>query len=184
MKLTIKKAAAAFALAGALALGAPAAASAYVPSGSISGPSTVTPGGTGTFSFAAGVFAPGATVTYTITGESASAITFASIVKTAIETKSYTKPANADGSASVQVTLHPQATGTYTLTATDGNVSTPNITITAAAAAGGAGGDALPDTGTDSALMLGLWVGGGALLLAGGAIVVATTVRRQRQHAA
>jgi LPXTG-motif cell wall-anchored protein len=184
MKKSLTKAAAAVALAGALAFGAPLAANAYVPNGSITGPGTIAPGATGTFSFAAGVFEPGETVTFTLTGEGASAATLATVVKTAVETKSFAKAANADGSTSVAVTLHPAATGTYTLNVFSASTTASPISITAAAAAGGSDGSALPDTGTDSALMLGLWVGGGALLLAGGAIVVATTVRRQRQNAA
>lgn len=201
MNKRFTKAATAVALAGALAFGAPIAAFAdpidddpYTPNTSVSGPSAITIGGTGTYSFAANVFEPGETVTFTLTGEFALQATLATIVKSAVETQSASKPANADGSVDVSVTLPPNATGVYTLNVFSASTTVSPISITAAAAGGATGsggsgavgtdGSALPETGTDGELMLGLWVGGGALLLAGGAIVVATTVRRQRQNAA
>ncbi|WP_100814409.1 hypothetical protein [Microbacterium lacus] len=194
MRLPFPKAAATLVLVGAFALAAPAAASAspapsYPPSGSTSNNiiinvSNVAPGGIVVINFAPSTFVFGETVTLSLTGENASGASLAMVVKTAIETRILgTVQAAADGTAPpFQVRLPSNAVGNYVFTATSPSVP-GGISVTAAVAGGGAGGsgDAIANTGTDGAMLLGLWVGGGALLLAGGAVVVATTVRRQRQ---
>ena len=192
MRLRFPKAAAAVVLAAAFALAAPVAASAepYPPSGSTSDdifPSsqTVAPGGIVTIGFQDGTFVPGELVTLYLNGENASGATLALVVKAAVETARLgAVEASSDGSApAFNVRLPSNATGNYIFTARSPSIPL-GISVTVAVTAAGSGsGDAIANTGTDSALMLGLWVGGGALLLAGGAVVVATTVRRQRQNA-
>ena len=195
MRLPFPKAAATAVLVAAFALAAPVAASAetYPPSGSTSddinvSSLTVTAGGTVTITFDAGTFVPGEPVTLSVTGESAFGVTLAQVVKTAIETRVLgTVAASGDGSApAFTVRMPANASGNYVFTATSPSVP-GGISVTVAVVATGSGagdsGDLIATTGTDSAMLLGLWVGGGALLLAGGAVVVATTVRRQRQNA-
>ena len=197
MRLPFPKAAATAVLVAAFALAAPVAASAetYPPSGStsdainVSSP-TVAPGGTVTIAFDAGTFVPDEEVRLSITGENASdASLLALIVRTAIQTERLgTVPASGDGSApAFRVRLPSNASGNYVFSATADSLALPLTTTVTVVAAGvgadGSSGDLIATTGTDSAMLLGLWVGGGALLLAGGAVVVATTVRRQRQNA-
>ena len=189
MRLPFPKATATAVLVAAFALAAPVAASAepYPPSGSTSdeivpSAATVAPGGTVTIGFQDGTFVPGESVTLSLSGENASGASLAMVVKTAVETKTLGRTSAAgDGSApAFSVRLPSNASGNYIFTAFAPSVPGGISTTVAVAAAGGSGG-ALSETGTDGAMLLGLWVGGGALLLAGGAVVVATTVRRQRQ---
>lgn len=189
MRLPFPKATATAVLVAAFALAAPVAASAetYPPSGSTSdeifpSAATIVPGGVVTIGFQANTFVPGETVTLSLSGENASGATLALVVKTAVETKTLGRTSAAgDGSAAgFSVRLPANASGNYIFTAFAPSIPGGISTTVAVAAAGGSGG-ALSETGTDSAMLLGLWVGGGALLLAGGAVVVATTVRRQRQ---
>lgn len=170
-------------VAGALAFGAPAAAQAY-PAPAPDAPAvsgSLVPGGTAAVAF--GGFDDGETVEVSLTGESALSATLASIVRTAVETKSATYQAADDGSVVVNVTLPANASGTYTLTATgstSGLVQTATLSVGAAAGTGASGADGnLAATGGSD--MTALWVGGGALLLTGGAVLAATTIRR-RQH--
>lgn len=167
-----------------------AQAAGYVPNGNITIVGTPTPGGTVTVNFAAGSFAGGETVSYSVSGNTS--VTLA-IVKAAVLT-SLNKPAGANGSASVDVTLPTNASGTYTLTATgqtSGNIGTASITVVPAA--GGAQGNqaqgaqdqqgaSLANTGATMPFLL-VWIAAGALVL--GAAVVATLmfVRRQRSNA-
>lgn len=175
MKLKFAKAAAAAVIAGA-AIFAPVAANADeytpVPPAGV----TITPGGTVTVPFTG--FAPNESVSFTLTGENASGATLA-FVHFAVETANLgTKTADADGAVSAAVTLPADASGSYTLTAsgeTSGEDASATLTVT---------GETLPATGSDSAQLLGLWIGGGALLLAGGGIAVAATVRRHRNEVA
>ncbi|GAA5035499.1 hypothetical protein ACFQRL_00865 [Microbacterium fluvii] len=177
MKKTIKATAAAALLAVAI-FAAPAAANAYIPSGDITGPATIAPGGSGTFSFAG--FDPSETVSFTLTGENGAGATLA-FVKFAVSSASTTKTAGSDGAASVAVTLPSNASGDYTLTGTGATSGIVGSTVLSVAADGTATTDDLAGTGSDSTALLGLWVGGGALVLAGASIAVAATVRRQRQ---
>ncbi|GAA4777672.1 hypothetical protein GCM10023351_23120 [Microbacterium gilvum] len=173
-------------VAGALALSAPLTASAYTPSAP-EGTTAVAPGGTATLGF--GGFAPGETITFSLTGWNASGASLATIVRTAVETASITKPAAADGSTTVDVTLPADAAGAYTVTATGGTSGASasaaldtGIPVPAEAGGGsgdGSGSDSLSPTGGDLT-SVGLWVGGGALLLGGAAVVTATAIRRQR----
>ncbi|MDO8383202.1 MAG: hypothetical protein Q7T17_09520 [Microbacterium sp.] len=191
MRLPFPKAAATAVLVAAFALAAPAAASAtpapsYPPSGSTSNNiiinvSNVAPGGIVVINFAPSTFVFGETVTLSLTGENASGASLAMVVKAAVETRTLgTVQAAADGTApAFQVRMPSNAVGNYVFTATSPSVP-GGISVTLAVA-GAAAGDEIANTGTDGAMLLGLWVGGGALLLAGGAVVVATTVRRQRQ---
>ncbi|WP_251453550.1 LPXTG cell wall anchor domain-containing protein [Microbacterium sp. Marseille-Q6648] len=185
MKQTLIKAAAAATFAAALAL-APVAAHAevYPPADSANVSSTtVTPGGTVTFSVDPGVFTPGEPVTITLEGESASGASLA-FVKFAVESATLgTVEATADGGvAPVDIVFPSNASGVYTISAF--SETSPGVSVSVSVPASGAGaGGGLPATGLDSNALLGLWVGGGALVLAGGALAVATTVRRNRQHA-
>lgn len=163
---------------------APAAAHAYTPSGPDGGAITVAPGGSVTVPFSG--FAPGETVRFTHTGESASLHTLATVTA-ATESISLDKTADSSGAAAVTVTLHPTATGTYTLTATGLTSGASAQASLVASTAGGGTGDvgttapgALPATGVDSASLMGFWIGGGVLLL-GGLAVTVFAVRRQRQ---
>ncbi|MFI8632517.1 hypothetical protein ACIGEP_07990 [Microbacterium sp. NPDC077663] len=180
MKNKISKAAAALAIATAAVFAAPAVASAYTPSPVVeSGPGTIAPGGTGTFTFAD--FLPGEGVQFTLTGENGAGATLA-FVSFAVSSTSTTKDADADGNASVEVTLPSNASGEYTLAAVGLESGTSaSTTIGVAAAAGGDGGPVLGETGFDGDALLGLWVGGGVLVLAGASIAVATSVRRTRR---
>lgn len=183
MKNPIKKAAAVLAVSAAMLFAAPVAANAvtiYPPAGSITASaSVITPGGSITFYFAAGMFTPGEDVTITLTGESANSATFA-----AIETKTSEagfRTALEDGSIDpVTVTVPSNASGTYTLAAFSSTSAGDSITFSVSADSD----DGLAVTGSDSGMLLSLWIGGGALLLAGGAFVAATSVRRQRAKAA
>tara|TARA_R110002020_G_scaffold151687_4_gene328791 strand:+ start:1328 stop:1909 length:582 start_codon:yes stop_codon:yes gene_type:complete len=191
MKLSLAKAIAAVLVAGALLVAAPSAAFAgYPPPGTTDegiATSTFSPGPGGTFAVTIEptTFVPGETVSLYLTGENASSATLATVVKMAIETERLAMvPALSDGTISpVTVRLPSNATGNYIFTASSPSLPEGiSLTVTVAAA-GGESGDGIAVTGTDSALTMGLWVGGGALLLAGGAIVVASAVRRQRQNA-
>ncbi|WP_396643245.1 hypothetical protein [Microbacterium sp.] len=185
-----KKVLSALALAGALAMGvaAPAYAENYppvtpAPEANIVITGTVTPGATITVTFPAAVFANAETVTFILTGESASGASLANMVKFAVETANLgSRTAAADGSVNARVVLPSNASGTYTLTGTSasqpGGVS---AAIRVSAAGGDSGGDAIAETGTDSTLLLTAWIGGGVLVLAGGSILVARTVRRNRE---
>ncbi|WP_345752735.1 hypothetical protein [Microbacterium rhizophilus] len=182
-KQSLQKSAAALVLAGALAVAAPAAASAATrytpPTDAPTQTLTVTAGGTVTV--ALGGFQAGEPVTISLTGEFALQATIGSIVRTAVETQTASLPAAADGTVSPDITLPANATGSYTVTATgatSGNVATAVLALPAAA--GGPGTGLAATGGSD---MTGLWVGGGALLLTGGAVIAATTLRRRRQQA-
>ena len=168
------------AVAGVLALGSPIAANAYTPSGPESGTTTIVPGGSATITFTG--FQPDEDVVFTLTGQNASGATLASVVA-AVESISATKTADAEGAATVTVTLPTNAYGTYTLTA-DGQTSGASASTTldtgVAAPEEDDSDNSLSPTGNDVS-SLGLWVGGGALVLGGAAIVAATAVRRQRQ---
>lgn len=189
MKRTFTKAAAVAAIVAGAMFAVPTAASAYTPGpGAGVSDSTVAPGGTFTFLVEAGVFAPGETVSISITGENASGASLA-FVKFAVETQALgTTTANAEGGVDgAQITLPANATGTYTVTATSAsNPIGTSATVTAVAGDSGEtpGDDDLATTGADSEALLALWVGGGALLLAGGGIAVASAVRRNKQNAA
>lgn len=181
MKRHIFRAAAVALLAAALTtLPLAANASTYPPAGSGTvSSSTVVPGGTVTFSVANDIFEPGEPVTVTLTGENASGASLA-FVKFAVQTKTLgVLEANAQGGLDpISIRFPADASGPYTITAISpsagGGVS---ATVTAVAAGSGAGG-VLPATGSDSASLLGVWIGGGALVLAGGALAVVAAVRR------
>ncbi|MDQ4502985.1 hypothetical protein [Sinomonas sp. ASV322] len=163
-----------------------ATAAGYVPSGNVSVSGTPTPGGTTAVGFSAGSFTSGETVTYSVSGNTTATL---SAVKAAILT-TFSKPAAADGSASVNVALPSNASGTYTLTATgqtSGNVGTASLTVVPQNAQGnqnqnGQGSASLANTGATMPILL-VWIGAGALLL--GAAIVGTLmfVRRQKRNA-
>lgn len=186
MKLTFAKAAAAVALTAAAAFAVPTAANAdsYPPAVGVTGPGTVAPGGTATFTSLDGVFEPGELVTVTLTGENASGASLA-IVQAAVQTANLgTVTANANGAATATVRLPANASGTYTVSFTAASLPAGVSTGFSVTAAGGSGsGGGLAATGLDSGSLLGLWVGGGALVLAGGAVAVGAAVHRQRKNA-
>jgi hypothetical protein len=133
----------------------------------ITGPSTIAPGDKGTFTFAG--FDPNEAVSFSLTGENALGATFG-MVRTAVETKTTTRVANASGVVTITVTLPSNARGTYTLTGTG---QTSGVTGAFTFSVG------LPATGVDAGSTTGLWVCGGLLAL-GGALAVAFATRRRK----
>ncbi|MBW8761788.1 MAG: hypothetical protein JF592_04270 [Microbacterium sp.] len=186
MKRTLIKATAATALvAGALFITPAVANASYTPpsTGTVSS-TTVAPGGSFTFSVPADVFAPGESVTISLTGESALGATLG-YVKFAVETKALgAVTATADGGvSSAKITLPSNASGRYTVLATSESNPT-GVTAYVTAAATGSDDDNLATTGLDNSALLPIWLGGGALVLAGGGLAVAATVRRNRKQEA
>ncbi|GAA1838378.1 hypothetical protein [Agromyces salentinus] len=89
------------------------------------------------------------------------------------------RPTDATGTVSYQVSSN--TPGTYTITATAGDsVATGTLTVVPADTAGGTA-TGIADTGYDMPVLW-LWIGGGALLLGAALIVVLTTVRRARNQ--
>ncbi|WP_285137038.1 hypothetical protein [Microbacterium sp. lyk4-40-TSB-66] len=184
MKLTLAKAGATLALAGALLVAAPAVAQAYVPD--VPGAQTIQVTEDGSYGFAG--YAAGSEVTFTLVGVGVTGANIATAGQ-AVTAASVTKVADASGSAAADVTLPDPQIGSYTLTASGslasgdgsgaagGGSSSTGGTGTSTSAGGSSG---LAVTGLDAGSMLGFWVGGGALVLAGATIAVATTVRRSR----
>ena len=154
----MRKIFASVALAAALVLGGAAAASAYtpVPSGGTS--TTIPAGGSATFLFSE--FTTG-TVTYTLTGEG---ITASNLAASASVSKA--------AGQTVTVTLPSAATGSYSLVATDGAV-TSTVAITASTSASAS--PSLASTGADN---MGLVAGAGALLVVGAGAVIVAARRR------
>lgn len=142
----------------------------------VSGPATLAPGASGTYTFAG--FEAGEQVTFTLTGEGIGPANLA-IVKAAPTSTTEVKTAAADGTASAVVTLPTNATGVYTLTADSASTDPASVTITLPAGAGG-----LPATGIDAASMTGVWIGGGALLAAGIAVTSVAMIRRRQAEQA
>lgn len=186
----MKRGLAAVALAAAAVLTVPTAALAeplsYPPADNYITPPApqLTPGGTTSVVFSAGSFAPGQSVSFTLTGWNASGATLA-VFRTVVDSKSFTKAADSQGALSLAVTLPANASGSYTLTSTSGTWTRSwNIVVAGGGGAGGAGtGTQLAVSGSESNQMLWLWVAGGGLALAGGAVVVANSVRKQRKLA-
>ena len=184
MKNKISKASAALAIAVAAVFAAPAVASAYTSDPVVvSAPGALVPGTPGTVSFTD--FAANEGVTFTLRGENASGGSLA-FVAFVVDSTSVTKAADAEGNASVEVTLPSNASGSYELTGTgqeSGTVASTTISVaaTGSGAGGEGGGGVLQNTGFDGDALLGLWVGGGVLVLAGASIAVATSVRRARR---
>ena len=182
----IKKALAGLAIAAAAIFIAPAAAQAYLPSGDITGPATIAPGGSGTVNFNG--FDPNETVSFTLSGENGAGASLASAVS-AVSTANIVKGADSSGSVSVTVTLPSDATGSYTLTGTGlSSGSFGSIVFSAGSSTGGSssggttsGGSTggLPNTGA-TIPTLGLWAGGGLLALGAAFVIVLTIVRRQK----
>lgn len=140
-------------------------------------------GGTTSVVFSRGSFAPGQSVSFTLTGWNASGANLA-VFRTVVDSKSFTKTADGQGALSLAVTLPANASGSYTLTSTSGTWTRSWNIAVAGGGAGGAGtGTQLAVSGSESNQMLWLWVAGGGLALAGGAVVVANSVRKQRKLA-
>jgi hypothetical protein len=131
------------------------------------GPTTIAPGGSGTFTFAD--FVPGEPVTITLTGESANAATLAAL--SAVSSTSIVKNATAGGVVTVTVTLPSNASGTYTLTAAGQN-GAPSTTFTVPSALGATGADMSP---------IMLWGAVGILGLGVIALIAVSAVRRSRR---
>ncbi len=164
------------AVASALIIAPAAAASAtatYVPgapAATVTG--TPAPGATVVVGFGAGTFAPNEDVISVLSGANASTARLAS-------TTAITKPAAADGSLGVSVTLPANASGTYTLTATQGDIVRTRTIVVPAADAAAPGG--LANTGADSAAAF--WFAGGLLALGATTVVTLNVVRRNRAQA-
>ena len=182
LKSSVKKFGVGFAIATA-ALMVPTAAYAvgYVPEGNVSvSQSTVAPGGSATVTIAAGSFTPSESVAFTLEGENAAGATLAVVSPTVVNTKAFTKAADAQGGVAVTVTLPSDASGTYTLTgtgSTSGSIATATITVSSTS--GGTG--VLENSSADNALWA--WVAGGALVLVGGAAATTVAVNRKRESA-
>ncbi|WP_415853789.1 hypothetical protein [Sinomonas sp. G460-2] len=162
-----------------------ASAAGYVPGGNVTVSGTPSPGATTPVGFAAGSFTGGETVTYSVSGNTTVTL---SVVKAAVLT-SLNKTAAADGSASVNVTLPSNASGTYTLTATgqtSGNVGTAALTVVPGNAQGNQNqnsqGASLANTGATLPILL-IWIAAGALVLGGAIVGTLMFVRRQRSNA-
>lgn len=170
------------ALVAASALALPAAAQAdtiYPPSNACSVvPSVVTPGATVTFSCVDGTFSPSEFVSVTVEGNTNATVGF---VKFAVTSSGSTTSA-ADGAISVPITFPSNASGNYNITAASETSAGGAATVSISATGSGSGEGSLPATGSDSAALLGLWVGGGALVLAGGAVALTAAVRRNRKE--
>ncbi|PSL38911.1 hypothetical protein CLV49_2541 [Labedella gwakjiensis] len=154
-----------------------AAQALYAPEDSITVTGTPAPGGTVTVTIDA-AFTPGEDVSFTLTGENASAATLA-VFKAAVETKSLTKAADASGSAALDVTLPANASGTYTITGTglsSGIVGTAAVTVVAGDGSGTDDGDGLAVTGGTA--LTAIWIAGGALAL-GIVLLLVRTMRRK-----
>ena len=175
-----RKALAVIALAILAIFAVPAAANAagYVPAGNITVSGNAVAGGTVIIVFGDGAFAGSENVSFAVSG--AGTVTL-SAFKAA--TVTLVKQATPAGSATVNVTLPQNATGTYSVTATgltSGTIGTASITVRAADSAGAATtGGGLAGTGYDAPVLL-IWAAGGALLLGIALVVVLTIVRRQR----
>ncbi|MCX7520916.1 hypothetical protein OSC27_01345 [Microbacterium sp. STN6] len=98
----------------------PLAASAenYVPAGGCTmNPTSVDAGDSGVLSCLPQTFAAGETVTFTVSGSNGTEVQLASYRTAATGSVKTTKPAAADGSVSLTVTVPKNAEGTYTITA-------------------------------------------------------------------
>jgi hypothetical protein len=178
----IKKAFAVVALATLALFAVPTAASAaeYVPKESITVSGNSAASATVTINFDK-AFKPRATVTFGVTG--AGKPTTLSVVKTEA-TASLVKTAEASGTVALDVTLPAGASGSYTVTGTDGTtIGAATITV-AAADAGTAVGtdDGLAETGYNAPVLL-IWGAAGALLLGVALVLVLSVVRRQKATA-
>lgn len=155
---------------------APAAANAgYGADDSISVAGTPQPGETIAVTFDE-YFQPGESVSFALTGESATSATLA-VFKVAVNTQTLVKASNASGSVVLNVTLPTNASGTYTVTATgltSGIVGTAAVTVVAADGPGN--GDGLAVTGGTA--LTAIWIAGGALAL-GIALLLVRTLRRK-----
>lgn len=153
------------------------ASSIYPPVGSCAtSPAGTDAGGTLVFSCRAGTFGATEPVTITVTGQNGRDVAFG-MVRTAIGTGSVTRASDADGAlGAVRITLPATASGVYNIAA----ISRSSVGGTASASITGA--DGLPTTGSDSAQLVGVWVGGGALVLAGATVLVALAARRRRDR--
>jgi hypothetical protein len=184
MKHTIRKTAVVAALVAASALALPTAAQAdtvYPPSNACSVvPTVVTPGATVTFSCTDGTFSPSEFVSVRVTGNTSATVGY---LKLALTT-SGSATSTSTGALSVPVSFPGDASGTYNIEAFSETSAGGSASVSFAAASGGVSDDGLAETGSDSASLLGLWVGGGALVLTGGALAVAATVRRNRRQSA
>ena len=162
LKKTITVLVAAFAL----ALGGASAAVAapgYTPV-LTGGPTTITPGGSGTFTYS--TFDGNEPVTFTLTGENGAGATLAA--SAAVTSPSTTQNAS-NGVVSVAVPLPANATGTYTLVA-----AAASGTVTTAIASG------IAATGADVSPLL-IWGAVGAVGLGVIALIAVSAARRSRQ---
>ena len=180
----IKKAFAVVALAALALFAVPTAATAagYVPKESITVSGRSAAGATVTITFDK-AFGPAAQVTFGVTG-AGKPVTL-SVFKAA--TATLVKPADAEGSVALNVTLPSDASGSYTETATDGNtIGTATITVVAAdvadADAAAADDQGLASTGYDAPGLL-IWGAAGALLLGVALVIGRRVARRQKANA-
>lgn len=192
MKLTLAKAGASLALAGALLVATPVVAQAYVPTAP--GSQTITVTEDGSYGFAG--YEAGSQVTFTLVGVGVTGANIATAGQQ-VTAASVTKVADASGSAAADVTLPDPQVGSYSLTASGplasgGGASGGGASVGGGTSVGGttnAGGStggsgSLAVTGMDANSLLGFWVGGGALVLAGATVAVAATARRNRRSKA
>ncbi|MGI9822613.1 hypothetical protein [Agromyces sp. Marseille-Q5079] len=166
----IRKILATVAIAAVALIAAPAAANADETTGYVGQGTdvTLTVGEVGTMTFSG------------LTASTPSTATADDLVTLAVlKASTASKPTDATGTVSYQVSSN--TPGTYTITAVAGDsVATGTLTVVPADTAGGTG-TGIADTGYDMPVLW-LWIGGGALLLGAALIVVLTTVRRARNE--
>lgn len=176
----IKKTLTTVGIAGLLIFGASTAANAAAYPPVVDGTTSATvvaPGQPATIGFAFPGYEDGTTVTFVVTGENVSGVTLASIVSTAVSSKSIDKTI-AGGSASVQFAS--STGGTFTVTPfIDGRQVGNAVSVTVDASSGSASGPALPATGSEVPAAA-LWLGVGAVGIGG--IAIAAGVARRRAH--
>jgi LPXTG-motif cell wall-anchored protein len=148
--------------------------------------STVSDGGTVNFAYNGGQYLPGTRISVSVTyggssvggGPGSTGLMLAP--RTAVVGSA---TADARGNFSTSVTLTEPGLATLSASGADRNggtlVVTTQVRVLAAGAAAGAGGAALPRTGSDLGTQL--WIAAGLLALGGS--LVALTVARRREHA-
>ncbi|HKU11555.1 MAG TPA: hypothetical protein VJQ61_10070 [Sinomonas sp.] len=158
----------------------------YVPSGSITITGLPIPGGTITIIFAPGSFRPGEHVTVIVGGRvvgfSGHRVTLGAVKADVPATAGLDKPAAADGSLKVTMTLPEGAAGTQTVTATgvaSGTVGTAATTVVPQDAAQNLA-PLSPASAVTSVPVYLLWAGAGALVLGIAAVAGLGMARRRK----
>ncbi|TFB71824.1 sortase [Cryobacterium glaciale] len=159
---------------------APAAnAAGYVPDDLVTQEEAPVAGETTVIAFAEGAFAGNEFVDFTVTGSHEATL---SVIKTAVD--STLRKQASGGAVSVNIVLHPDAFGTYTLTgvgADSGLIGIASATIVPADAGAATGDSAsgLSATGYNVPVLV-IWGAGGLLALGVALVLVRLSIRRQQ----